>query len=307
MSNHEADSDPVATPAIYEQFKSFDEFFGCDDVIERLKDFAYDYENPAELAENGVPLEHGILLYGPSGVGKTSLIEALVKELRADLIPLRTAELMSGNVGEPARKLTQYFKQASRSEHTTVLFFDELNSIFGENTGGNTGVVQALVGQAKLLFEEAESFPHIIIAGATNEISSIDEALLRPGRFDMKLEVKQPGRLARQKIFAHYLGRHPVHFLLEGDADDEPIDLAKLASMSEGLSGADIKGVVDETIRNKIRNARNLRAAAYSSEGAIDFTALELEIVKIGNIAIESSLLGYKAQPKTGEDPSQQM
>lgn len=191
----------------------------------------------------------GILLCGPGGVGKTELVRAFSRELKADLIEVKVSDILSKWVGQANDNLHGIFKNAKQSEGRTVIFFDELDGLFSGNAGGNEGVATALISEMKTIMSDLRrDQPETIVAASTNSLSGFDEALLRPGRFDIVLQIPKPNDTARASIFGAYISRRHGLYNLGTAESDEPkndvIEINSLAAATDGMTGADIKSIL---------------------------------------------------------------
>ncbi len=187
----------------------------------------------------GHVMPKGILLHGPSGTGKTLLAKAVATESEANFISVRGPELLSKWVGESERGIREVFRRARQSA-PCVIFFDEIDSVAPiRGIGGESMVTERVVSQLLTELDGIQSLQGVVVLAATNRADMLDTALLRPGRFDKLVFVPMPDKDARQKI-------------LEISAKDKPlardVDLAKLAEMTEGFSGADVASVANTAV-----------------------------------------------------------
>lgn len=200
---------------------------------------------PALFAKAAVTPPKGILLSGPPGCGKTLLAKAVANESEVNFISVKGPSLLSKYVGESERAVREVFRKA-RQAAPCVLFFDEIDALVPGRgrEASDSGVTQRVVSQFLTEMDGIEELKGVIVLGATNRADLLDPALLRPGRFDMVLEVPPPDRQGRKAIFETGLKGKPL-------ADDVNVD--DLAAVSEGLSGADIHGVCREAALEAVR------------------------------------------------------
>ncbi len=210
----------------------------------------------AQLTRIGGQILKGILMIGPPGCGKTYLAKAMATEADMPFITMSGSEFVEMFVGVGASRIRKLFNQArslAELEGGCIVFIDEIDAVgaqrstgsgFGGQSEFNTTVNQLLVEMDGL--KEKES--NVIVIGATNAPESfLDEALLRPGRFDRKIHVGKPGLEDREKIFSYYL--RSVKF-------DVTIDPKKLARRAVGKTPADISNIVKEAALIAIRNKK---------------------------------------------------
>jgi transitional endoplasmic reticulum ATPase len=140
----------------------------------------------------------GILLYGPPGTGKTLIAKAVANESEANFISIKGPELISKWVGESEKGVREVFRKA-RAAAPCVIFFDEIDAIAPRRNagGGESQVTERVVSQLLTEMDGLEELNGVVVLGATNRVDLIDDALLRPGRFDKILEVPAPDKEAR--------------------------------------------------------------------------------------------------------------
>jgi transitional endoplasmic reticulum ATPase len=217
----------------------------------------------------------GILLSGPPGTGKTLLARAVATESEANFISVKGPELFSKWVGETEKGIREVFRKA-RQAAPTVLFFDEIDSLApvrGSDMG--THVTEQAVSQLLTELDGLEELRNVIILGATNRAELIDPAVLRPGRFDSVITVPMPDLEARRQIAAIHLRDKPT-----------AIDPSVVAEKTEGFSGADIAGLIE----NATKRATRRFLEAHPNEE-------KLEELTITTEDFESELEKAKNQP----------
>jgi transitional endoplasmic reticulum ATPase len=189
------------------------------------------------FAEANVNPPKGILLHGPPGSGKTMIAKAVAATSEANFISVKGPELISKWVGESEKGIREVFRKARQSA-PCVVFFDELDAIAPRRRGseGDSHVTERLVSQMLTEMDGLEDLRGVVVIGATNRPDIIDEALLRPGRFDRILEVPIPDKDSRKQIFQIHTEQKPL---------DSDVDLDKLVEMTEGATGADIAAIVN--------------------------------------------------------------
>ncbi|ADI74671.1 Microtubule-severing ATPase [Methanohalobium evestigatum Z-7303] len=223
----------------------FDDIGGCEEAKKELDMVAYGIKYPYVFEEYQAEHPHGILLFGPPGTGKTLLAKAVATELETPFIHVHGSDIVSKWYGEAEQNIKEMF-EISRSRPHTILFIDEIDSITPAREGSHEAT-QRIVSTLLDEMDGIKSSDDVILMGATNRPESIDSAFMRPGRFDKKVHVPLPDKEALKQIYS-------IH--LEGKKPEKNIDLEKIASKSEGFSGADVKGVVDLCIKKKISTLR---------------------------------------------------
>jgi transitional endoplasmic reticulum ATPase len=190
----------------------------------------------AELFERaGIRPAKGILLHGPSGTGKTLLAKAVASQSGVNFISVKGPALLSKYVGESERGIREVFKKA-RQAAPCILFFDEIDALAPTRSAdaSDSHVSQRVISQLLTEMDGVEELKGVLVIAATNRRDILDPALLRPGRFDLLLQVPSPDAVGRAKIFEVHLKGKPV------SAD---IEIGDLAKRTDGLTGADIEMV----------------------------------------------------------------
>ena len=188
----------------------------------------------------------GLLLFGPPGTGKTMIAKAVATNSEANFISIKGPELLSKWVGESEKGIREVFRKA-RQASPCVVFFDELDSIAPRrsSTGaGDSHVGERIVSQLLTEMDGLEDLKGVIVIGATNRPDIIDEALLRPGRFDRLLEIPLPDNDSLKEILKIHTARKPIDNTVEAD---------KLVELLKGYSGADIASLVNTAAMSAIR------------------------------------------------------
>ncbi len=209
----------------------------------------------------------GILLYGPPGTGKTLLAKAVANESGANFISIKGPELLSKWVGESERGVREIFHKA-RLAAPCVVFMDEIDSLVPTRGAGfDNQVTERVVSQILTELDGLEELNDVVIIGATNRPELIDQALLRPGRFDKLLYVPVPDLEARKEIFKIHIKDRPL---------GKDISVDDLARRTDGYSGADIQAVVDTASMAAIRSYLD----KYKGSDVMKAKLKELEVSK---------------------------
>ncbi len=187
----------------------------------------------------GYSMPKGVLLYGPSGTGKTLLAKSVATESEANFISVRGPELLSKWVGESERGVREVFRRA-RQASPCVIFFDEIDALAPvRGLGGDSMVTERVVSQLLTELDGIQSLSGVVVLAATNRMDMVDPALLRAGRFDKLLYIPPPDKAARRMILEIHIKHKPI------SAD---LDLERVAEMTEGFSGADLTSVVNTAV-----------------------------------------------------------
>jgi len=188
----------------------------------------------------------GLLLYGPPGTGKTMIAKAVATTSESNFISIKGPELISKWVGESEKGVREVFRKA-RQASPCIIFFDELDAIVprrGRSEGGDGHVTERVISQMLTELDGLEDLKGVIVIGATNRPDIIDEALLRPGRFDRILEIPVPSKEARKQILEIHLKKKPI---------DSTVNMEKLVELTDGYTGADIAAMVNAAAMSAIK------------------------------------------------------
>ncbi|MFD1571715.1 proteasome-activating nucleotidase Pan2 [Halorubrum laminariae] len=223
---------------------------GIDDQIREVREAVEDpLENPEQFEAVGVEPPSGVLLHGPPGTGKTMLAKAVANESDATFIKMAGSELVRKFIGEGSRLVRDLFELAAERE-PAVIFIDEIDAVAAKRTDSKTSGDAEVQRTMMQLLSEMDGFDErgeIRIMAATNRFDMLDEAILRPGRFDRLIEVPEPDVEGRARILE-------IHTQDVNVADGT--DVTEVAADLEGYSGADIASLATEAGMFAIRDGR---------------------------------------------------
>jgi transitional endoplasmic reticulum ATPase len=217
----------------------WDDIGGLGGVKEELQATVGHSVRYADMFERcGVSPSKNLLLYGPPGCGKTLLAKATAKDISANFILIKCPELLSG---EGDRRIQDKFSQA-RALQPCVVYLEEFEAI----ASGAHDAAARIVSQMAMSLDEILYAEKVFVFAATNRPDLIEPALLRPGRFDQLIYVPLPTEYGREEILAGALKKAPL---------DSSVSMSDLASMTEGLSGADLLEVCKRACKFAIRES----------------------------------------------------
>ena len=233
---------------------------GIDEQLREVREAVEDpLESPELFDEVGVDPPAGVLLHGPPGTGKTMLAKAVANHTDATFIKMAGSELVRKFIGEGSRLVRDLFDLAGERE-PAVVFVDEIDAIAAKRTDSKTSGDAEVQRTMMQLLSEMDGFDErgeVRIMAATNRFDMLDEAILRPGRFDRLVEVPKPGVEGRAEILR-------IHTEEMNLADD--VDHAAIAADLDGYSGADVAALTTEAGMFAIRDGRTtVRAADFSA------------------------------------------
>lgn len=218
---------------------SFDDVAGIDEAENELVEIVDFLRDPAKYTRLGGTAPKGVLLVGAPGTGKTLLARAVAGEAGVPFFSMSASEFIEMIVGVGAARVRDLFKQA-REHAPAIIFIDELDSIGrarGQVALGGSSEQEQTLNQLLTEMDGFSSREGIIVLAATNQPDVLDKALLRPGRFDRRVVVNLPDRTGRKAILEVHTRRVPL-------APD--VSLGSIASATPGLSGADLRNLVNE-------------------------------------------------------------
>ena len=228
--------------------KRFDDIAGIPEATEELQEIITFLKNPQKLIDLGAIVPKGILMVGPPGTGKTLLAKAIAGESGVPFLSISASEFVELFVGVGASRVRDLFEKA-KEKSPCIVFIDEIDSIGrqrGSGIGGGNDEREQTLNQLLTQLDGFSDNSGVIVLAATNRADILDPALLRPGRFDRKIEVLLPDIEGRNKILC-------IHSLNKPLSKD--VDLKYWASRTIGFSGADLENLMNESA---IHCARNL-------------------------------------------------
>ena len=226
----------------------FADVAGQDEAKESLQEIVGFLKNPEKYNEIGARCPRGALLVGPPGTGKTLLAKAVAGEAGVPFFQIAGSEFVEMFVGRGAAKVRDLFKQA-KEKAPCIIFIDEIDAV-GKKRDGSLNSNDEREQTLNQLLSEMDGFDNqkgIVVLAATNRPESLDQALLRPGRFDRRIPVELPdlaGREAILKIHANDVKMEPGN------------DLGVIARSTPGASGADLANIINESALRAVRFGR---------------------------------------------------
>jgi transitional endoplasmic reticulum ATPase len=275
----------VETPNV-----TWNDIGGLEELKQELKEAI---EWPLKYAdifeEAGAKPPKGIVLCGPPGTGKTLLAKAVAKESEANFIHVKGPALMNKFVGESEKGVREIFRKAKQTA-PCIIFFDEIDALVPKRGSGSADshVSERVISQFLTEMDGLEELHGVMILAATNRIDIIDPAMLRPGRFDLLLQVPPPDKEARLEIFKIHTAKNHL-------AKD--VSLENLVVETEGCTGADIEAICREaTMRTIRRHLNNLIKQESRKPPKLEVTMDDLREA-IGKMEERKKLV----EKKTGE------
>ncbi len=232
---------------------SFSDIGGIDEIIETVREIIeLPIKRPDLFLTLGIKPHKGIILHGPPGCGKTLIAKAIANEINAHFILINGPELINKYYGESEENLRNIFDEAKNLQ-PTLIYFDEIDSIAQSRTDNeNARLESRFVNQLLTLMDGVEDYGKVCVIGSTNRIELIDNALLRPGRFDFSIEIRKPSLEGCKKIFQIQTKNIPI---------EESFNKDEFSKKLFGLTGAEIAFVAREGAYNCLRRSIDLHKA----------------------------------------------
>jgi cell division protease FtsH len=239
---------------------TFADVAGIDEAKQELTEIVDFLRDPDKYRRLGGRIPRGVLLSGPPGTGKTLLARAVAGEAGAPFFSMSASEFVEAIVGVGASRVRDLFRQA-KQESPAIVFIDELDAVGRARSsaggyGGGSDEREQTLNQILTEMDGFDSSTAVIVIGATNRTDVLDQALLRPGRFDRRVAVLPPDREGRRLILVVHTREVPL-------AAD--VDLDRIAATTPGMVGADLANLVNEAA---LLAARSDRSEVNSSDFA---------------------------------------
>ncbi|MAI96340.1 MAG: cell division protein FtsH [Synechococcus sp. MED650] len=217
----------------------FEDVAGINDARLELEEVVTFLKQPESFIRLGAKIPRGVLLVGPPGTGKTLLAKAIAGEAGVPFFSMAASEFVELFVGVGASRVRDLFRQA-KEKAPCIVFIDEIDAVGrqrGAGIGGGNDEREQTLNQLLTEMDGFEENSGVILLAATNRADVLDAALMRPGRFDRRIEVGLPDRRGREAILAVHARTRPL-------ADD--VSLADWACRTPGFSGADLANLLNE-------------------------------------------------------------
>ena len=229
---------------------TFDDVAGIDEEKAELQEIVEFLKNPGKFLALGAHIPKGVIMEGPTGVGKTLLARAVAGEAGVPFFSIAGSEFVEMFVGVGASRVRDLFDQAKRNA-PSIIFIDEIDAVGrhrGAGLGGGHDEREQTLNQILAEMDGFETSANVIVIAATNRIDILDPAILRPGRFDRRVVVGMPDIKGRKAILA-------VH--AKGKPFEDGLAWDKIAQQTIGFSGADLANVLNEAAILTARRDKN--------------------------------------------------
>lgn len=223
---------------------TFRDVAGLDEVKEELFEVVDFMKSPEKYIKMGAKIPKGILFYGPPGTGKTLLASAIAGETDSSFFNVTGSEFVEKYVGVGAKRVRTLFEKA-RKEAPSIIFIDEIDAIGARRHSESNNEKDQTLNQLLVEMDGFNKDDNIIIVGATNRLDLLDEALLRPGRFDRHIRINSPNYHSRYEILKVHTKNKPLN---------KDVDLKLLARKTHGFNGAHLANIANEAAIFAVRD-----------------------------------------------------
>ncbi|OGC65409.1 hypothetical protein A2326_04415 [candidate division WWE3 bacterium RIFOXYB2_FULL_41_6] len=244
---------------------TFKDIAGNDEAKQDMMEIVDFLKQPKKYRKLGARTPKGVLLVGPSGVGKTLLAKAIAGEAGVPFFSVAGSEFMEMLVGVGSSRVRDLFNNARQSQ-PSLIFIDEIDAIGrqrGMGIGGGHDEREQTLNQILIEMDGFDTRTDVIVIAATNRPDMLDPALVRPGRFDRKIKIPLPDLKAREEIIKIHMRGKPF---VEG------VDVVRIARKTVGFSGADIENMINEAAIKAAREDRDKVNAADVDEASLKVT-----------------------------------
>lgn len=249
------------------QKSSFKDVAGLEEIKDELLDIIDFINNSDKYDKMGAKVPRGILLYGPPGTGKTLLAKAVAGESNSSFIYSSGSEFVEKYVGVGAKRIRSLFERA-RKEAPCIVFIDEVDALGSKRNSESNNEKDQTLNQFLVELDGFKNSNTVVVIGATNRLDLLDEAMLRPGRFDRKIYVGNPNYNSRVKILEVHTHNKPL---------EKDVNIKKLAKKTHGLSGAQLANIANEAALRAIK-IKNKKVTQNNFNYAIEKIVAGLEV-----------------------------
>lgn len=227
---------------------SFKDVAGLEEIKEELQETIDFINNSLKYRKMGAKIPKGILFHGPPGTGKTLLAKAVAGETNSNFLYASGSEFVEKYVGVGAKRVRTLFEKAKK-DAPSIIFIDEIDAIGTRRNSESNNEKDQTLNQLLVELDGFNTNETVIVIAATNRMDLLDEALLRPGRFDRHVYVGNPNIKAREKILEVHTKNKPL---------DKSISIKEIAQKTTGLSGAELANIANEAAIIAVRNKKNM-------------------------------------------------
>ena len=261
---------------------SFKDVAGLDEIKEELQETIDFMINSEKYKVMGAKIPKGILFHGPPGTGKTLLAKAVAGETNSSFLYASGSEFVEKYVGVGAKRVRTLFEKAKK-ESPSIIFIDEIDAIGTKRNQDSNNEKDQTLNQLLVELDGFNTDETVIVIGATNRLDLLDEALLRPGRFDRHIYIGIPNMPAREQILSVHTKNKPL---------DKKIDIKAIAKKTTGLSGAQLANIANEAAIIAVRNNKK-QISDIEFDAAIERVVAGLELKNPNVMLKEKKIVAF--------------
>ncbi len=261
---------------------TFIDVAGLDEVKEELFEIVDFMKYPDKYKKMGAKIPKGVLFYGPPGTGKTLLASAVAGETNSSFFNVTGSEFVEKYVGVGAKRVRTLFEKA-RKEAPSIIFIDEIDAIGAKRHLESNNEKDQTLNQLLVEMDGFNKDSNVIIVGATNRLDLLDEALLRPGRFDRHIHIGSPNFHTRLEILKVHTNNKPI---------DPSVDLELIAKKTHGFNGAHLSNIANEAAIFAVRDNSSVITSVHFDK-ALERVIAGLESKNSSLIDREKEIVSY--------------
>lgn len=261
---------------------TFEDVAGLDEVKEELVEVIDFIKKSEKYIKMGAKIPKGILFYGPPGTGKTLLASAVAGETKSAFFSASGSEFVEKYVGVGAKRIRTLFEKAKK-EAPSVIFIDEIDAIGAKRHLDSNNEKDQTLNQLLVELDGFNTDQTVVVIGATNRLDLLDEALLRPGRFDRHMYIGNPNVRAREEILKVHTKNKPL-------APD--VSISDLAKKTHGMSGAHLSNIANEAAIIAVRQNETIITSSHF-EAAIERVIAGLQVKNPSILLKEKEIVSY--------------
>ena len=261
---------------------TFKDVAGLEEIKEELNETIDFINNSYKYKKMGAKIPKGILFHGPPGTGKTLLAKAVAGETNSTFLYASGSEFVEKYVGVGAKRVRTLFEKAKK-DSPSIIFIDEIDAIGTKRNSESNNEKDQTLNQLLVELDGFNTNETVIVIGATNRLDLLDEALLRPGRFDRHIYVGNPNVKAREKILQVHTTNKPL---------DKSLDIQEIAKKTTGLSGAQLANIANEAAIIAVRKNKTI-ISKMEFDAAIERVLAGLEVKNPTVLQREKTIVAY--------------
>ncbi|EQG30731.1 ATP-dependent metallopeptidase FtsH/Yme1/Tma family protein [Clostridioides difficile] len=261
---------------------TFRDVAGLDEVKEELFEIVDFMKSPQKYQKMGAKIPKGVLFYGPPGTGKTLLASAVAGETNSSFFNVTGSEFVEKYVGVGAKRVRTLFEKA-RKEAPSIIFIDEIDAVGAKRHLESNNEKDQTLNQLLVEMDGFNKDSNVLIIGATNRLDLLDEALLRPGRFDRHIHIGAPNYHTRFEILKVHTDDKPI---------DKSVNLELLAKKTHGFNGAHLSNIANEAAIFAVRDDRECITSEHFDK-ALERVIAGLESKNSALVEKEKKIVAY--------------